>query len=333
MTEPQIDPAPAIWVEVLSRHGDVLARHRCPGPQVRIGRGYGNDVLVDDPYVAVEHLRVVRDADGRLIAQDLGTVNGTFLDRDARRVDQLVLDGEHRLRIGHTWLRIRGAAHALPPERATEPQHRLLPVALGLGALLIGIELLSIWLSDTQEPKPSRYLLTPLVVALVLVVWTAVWSVLSRIFIGQAKLERNLLIAVSGALIYSLWNEFVWFFSYAFASRALVGSGTIVFWLALAGICILHLRSISPARPWVKAGAVLLLGLAGIGAQTLTASEGQVGSPYQGAPRRLMPPAFRLAPLADPAAFAAELARLKPGLDRARAAEPEAAAEAEEADD
>ncbi len=297
--DPSIDPAAAIWVEVLSRHGDVLARHRCAGPELRIGRGYGNDVVIDDPYVAVEHLVVMRDAEGRLIARDLGSVNGTFLDRDTRRLDHVVLDGEHRLRIGHTWLRIRDAAHAVPPERAMEPQRRLLPIALGLGAVVIGIEVLSIWLNDTQEPKPSRYLLTPLVVTLVLVVWTAVWSVLSRIFIGQAKLERNLLIAVAGALVYSLWNEVVWFFTYAFASRALIGSGPVVFWLVLTVICILHLRAISPAHGWMKAGAVLMLGLAGIGAQTLTASDTPAGSPYQGAPRRLLPPAFRVAPLAD----------------------------------
>lgn len=333
MTEPQSDPAPAIWVELLTRHGDVLARHRCAGPELRIGRGYGNDVVVDDPFVAVEHLRIRRDADGRLVAQDLGSVNGTFLDRDTRRLDQAVLDGEHRLRIGHTWLRIRDAAHALPPERVAQPQRRLLPIALGLGAVVIGVEMLSVWLNDTQEPRASRYLLTPLVVALVLVAWTAVWSVLSRIFTGQARLERNLLIAVAGTLVYSLWNEFVWFFSYGFASRALVDSGTVVFWLVLAAICILHLRSISPAHPWAKAAAVLLLGLTGIGAQTLTASEGPAGSPYQAAPRRLLPPAFRLAPLTGPDAFAAELARLKPALDRERAAEPDGAAEAEDGDD
>lgn len=331
--EPPIDPAAAIWVEVLSRHGDVLARHRCAGPEVRIGRGYGNDVLVDDPFVAVEHLSVTRDRLGRLIAQDLGSVNGTFLDRATERADRVVVDGDRRLRIGHTYLRIRDAAQALPPERVAQPQRRLLPLAALLGALIVGIEVLSLWLNDAQEPKLSRYLLTPMVVTGVLAAWTAIWSILSRIFAGQARLERNLLIAVGGALVYSLWNEFVWLYSYAFASRALVGSGTIVFWLVLAAISFLHLQSIGPARPWVKAGAVLLLGAAGIATQMLTASETPGGSPYQGAPRRLLPAEFRLTPLKEPAAFAAELAKLKPRLDQQRAAEPEEAPEAESADD
>ena len=194
-------------------------------------------------------------------------------------------------------------------------------VADGLGLVILGIEVLTVWLNDTAEPKPSRYLLTPLIVVLVLLVWTAIWSVLSRIFTGQAKLERNLLIALGGALVYSLWNEFVWLYSFAFASRALVAYGGAVFWLILGAISFLHLRGVSPARSWAKAGGVLLLAGAGFGTQMLTASEGPSGSPYQGAPRRLLPPAFRVAPLVDRDAFAAELAKLKPKLDTQREAE------------
>lgn len=319
--DPRADEPAVIWVEVLSRHGEVLSRHRCTGPELRIGRGYANDVLIDDPYVAVEHLRVTRDAGGQLVAQDLGSVNGTFVDRDKAHTERIVLEGDRRIRIGHTHLRIRDAAHPVAEERAARPQRRLLPIAAGLGALIIGIELLSVWLNETTEPKPSRYLLTPLVVALVLLVWAGGWSVLSRIFAGQAKLERNLLIALGGALAYSLWNELVWYLSYAFSSRALVEYGGIALWLILGLVCFLHLRAISPARPWAKAAGVVLLGLAGLGTQALTDQEGPGGSPYLAAPRRLMPPEFRLAPLVDRDAFAASLAELKPSLDEERAAE------------
>src|SRR6202035_999762 len=49
-----------IWIEILSRHRDIAARFRIPGPEARIGRGYDNDVILDDPYVAAQHLRVFR---------------------------------------------------------------------------------------------------------------------------------------------------------------------------------------------------------------------------------------------------------------------------------
>jgi hypothetical protein len=318
--DPAADAPPAIWVEVLSRHGEVLARHRCTGPELRIGRGYTNDVVIDDPYVAAEHLRIARAADGSLVAEDLGSLNGTFVERDKARSDRILLDGDRRLRIGQTWLRIRDAAHPVADERLFQPQRRLLPLAGGLAAVLLGIEVLSVWLNETGEPKLADYLSPPLIVAVVLTVWTAIWSVLSRIFAGEARFERNLLIAVGGALVYSLWNEFAWLFSYAFASRALVGLGNVVFWLVIAGASFLHLRSMGPAHSLIKAGAVLLLAGIGLGAQTLSSSQASGGSPYLTSPRRLLPPAFRVAPLVDREAFAAELLKLKPKLDAQREA-------------
>ena len=330
--DPSADLPPVVWVEVLSRHGDVLVRHRCTTAEIRIGRGYGNDVVLDDPYIAAEHLRITHDATGRLVAQDLGSANGTFLNHGKQRLGEIVLDGNRPIRIGHTHLRIRDAAHPVAAERAVLPQRRLLPIAAGIGVVIIGIELLTVWLNETAEPKPSRYLLTPLTVSLVLLVWTAIWCVLSRIFAGRAYVERNLLIALGGALAYSLWNEFVWLYSFAFSSRALVGSGATVFWLMLGAISVLHLRSISPAHGLVKAGAILLLVGLGIGLQTLTAQETPGGSPYQAAPRRLLPPAFRVTPLVERDAFAAELAKLKPKLDKERADEPGEPSDAEDED-
>ena len=70
-----------IWVELLSRHRDVAGRFRVERAEITIGRGYDNDVIVDDPYVAARHLRIFRDAEGRLVAEDLGSANGTFVNR------------------------------------------------------------------------------------------------------------------------------------------------------------------------------------------------------------------------------------------------------------
>ena len=72
-----------IWIEILGRHRDVVARYRGDGAEVRIGRGYDNDVVIDDPYVAPHHLRVYRGDDGKLVAEDLGSADGLYAD-DAR---------------------------------------------------------------------------------------------------------------------------------------------------------------------------------------------------------------------------------------------------------
>src|SRR4051812_12074673 len=74
-----------LWVELLSRQGEVLSRHRAEmGSEVRIGRGYDNDVIIDDSYVAAHHLRLVREEGGGLVAEDLGTANGLYIGEEKR---------------------------------------------------------------------------------------------------------------------------------------------------------------------------------------------------------------------------------------------------------
>src|SRR5258708_22168803 len=130
-----------IWVEILSRHRGYAARFRTGGPEVRIGRGYDNDVIVDDPYVAARHLRIFRDETGQLLAEDLGSANGTFLDGGKIRLASLILDGGQPIRIGQTYLRVRDLNHAVEPERLAPPQWRIVPggLAVALPAALLGL--------------------------------------------------------------------------------------------------------------------------------------------------------------------------------------------------
>ena len=53
-----------------------------------------------------------------LVAEDIGTLNGLHVDRQAERVQRVVLDGDRVIRIGRTELRIRGSDYVLPRERA-----------------------------------------------------------------------------------------------------------------------------------------------------------------------------------------------------------------------
>ena len=41
-----------------------------------VGRGFGSDVVLDDPYACASHLRIVEGEDGELRAEDAGSVNG-----------------------------------------------------------------------------------------------------------------------------------------------------------------------------------------------------------------------------------------------------------------
>jgi hypothetical protein len=309
-----------IWVEILSRHRDVVARHRCDGAEIHIGRGYFNDVIVDDPYVAPRHLRVFRDEDGKLVAEDQGSTNGLFADGGNRRQQRIVIDGDRPLRIGRTHLRIREASHAVAPERvsASATRARAWPLALGLAAAVLALELVSVWLGETTEPKVSRYLLPPLILAILTLAWTTAWAILTRIFAGQARFERHLVIALSALLAFSIYGDIADIGAFALSWRVLADYFYVGGWALFAALCFLHLREIGPARLKQKAGVVAGLAIAAVAAQTLAQSELRGWVSQQSYLRDLKPPMLRIAPAQDNAAFFADALRLKAKLDRAR---------------
>jgi hypothetical protein len=322
----------AFWIEILSRNDEVLARHRvrcaAPGEELCVGRGYDNDVIIDDPYVAARHLRIVRDEGGVLVAEDLGSANGLVAGKDRRRVERAVLDGNATIQIGRTRLRVREADHAVAPERIARPRMRIWPLVLALAGALLGAELATIWLAQTGEQKPGTYLTPLLGLTLTVAAWATAWAVMSRIFSGRARLERHLLIAVSGLLALELFNELTSYGAFAFSMRELVAYRYIFLWLLGALVCFLHLRQLSQSREIgrsrlkLKAGAAAALALLGIGMQTLSQWEASANADRESFLRGLKPPVFRLAGAQSNHGFFAQISKLKPELDRARAEQP-----------
>ena len=235
----------AVWVEILSRHREIAARFRIAGPEVRIGRGYGNEVVVDDPYVAARHLRVFRDDAGQLIAEDLGSANGMFLDGGRTRLARIIVDGKRPIRIGQTYVRVRDADHAVEPERVAKPALSTWPVvaAVALGMTILAIDELNVWLTQTAGPKASNYLSPLLIISSAILVWVGLWSVLSRIFSGRSRFLPNLIIAMLGVLALSLYDEFAQFAAFAWTWPSAGNYEYVAQWTILRGRVLL-----SPAR-------------------------------------------------------------------------------------
>lgn len=320
-----------IWIEIVSRHGAVLARHRVSAPEIRIGRGYANDVVIDDPYVAVEHVRIFRDANGALIAEDIGSVNGIFSDRDRAKVEHIALDGDSIIRIGQTHLRARDASYAVARERPLTRPARIWPVILALAAVIFCVEGVSLWLGETGTAKLSRYLSPLLGLAAGVLSWAAAWAILCRIFSGKARFERNLLVALLGLLALTLYGDFAESVGFALSWYPIASYDYVAFYGIAAAVCFWHLREIGPSRLKTKAGVVGTLAAIAIGAQTLTQTEARDNVPQNYA-RHLMPPAFRLAPARSATAFFADVERLKGRLDRDRAGPASASSDGDASD-
>jgi hypothetical protein len=311
-----------IWIEALSRHGEVVWRRRCTQSSVRIGRGYENDIVLDDPFVAPYHLTLSLDADRRLVAEDAGSINGLYLDRERTRRDRIVLQGDRPIRIGRTLIRVRYGHHPVAPERPFRNSQPWLPAAVLLVAI-VGLELLSLWLREVAEPRLSRYAMSPLVVVLVAFTWAGFWALLCRVFTGEGRFARHLVIGLTGILVYSLYDEIVAFLAYGLSASAIAHYDYLGAWVIVALAVTRHLYEMGfgPRRIalGVAIGLVIVVGIHGLSRGDFSGRE----QPQQ-AREVLLPPGLRLIPPEGEAAFFADAERLRSELDRDRSKPPDA---------
>jgi hypothetical protein len=309
-----------IWIEVLARQRETVARQRVGGTIITIGRAYDNDVVLDDPYVAPHHVRLLCEGDGRWRAEDLGSLNGISA-AGTRRAKSIVLGGDTVLRLGQTGIRVRSCEYAVPPERllAHAAQARWFLALVCLAALL-GLASLQSWLSQTGSFKLIGYLGQLVGLAVSIAVWASLWSGASRILTPRAQYGRHLFIAGAGALVFTAYNLLVEIGAFALSLPVLTAYGFVSSWLILAAVCFAHLRAIGPSRWVLKAVCMLALAGLGITLQGMAAADlrSRTGQPRTAILATLQPPALRLVLPQTQSAFLDSAARLKTSLDKAR---------------
>jgi pSer/pThr/pTyr-binding forkhead associated (FHA) protein len=74
------------------------------GDEVTVGRAAGCQIIIDDTYVSQLHARLfVRD--GQLLVEDLGSTNGTYLNRN-KVSGPMVMQRGDRLQVGNTVMEV-----------------------------------------------------------------------------------------------------------------------------------------------------------------------------------------------------------------------------------
>ena len=125
--EPEEPEAPE--EEMVVTGGPAEGRRFAPGDELMIGRAVsGEGRLADDPELSRRHARVARDADGRLTIEDLGSVNGTFV--NGGRVDGVrTLELGDSIRVGESTIELVAAGAPAPAAPRSAPGPRARPPA------------------------------------------------------------------------------------------------------------------------------------------------------------------------------------------------------------
>ncbi|BDH02819.1 MULTISPECIES: FHA domain-containing protein FhaB/FipA [Streptomyces] len=76
------------------------------GQTITMGRAHDSTIVLDDDYASSRHARIYPDRDGQWIVEDLGSTNGTYLDRSRLTTPTPVPLGG-AIRIGKTVIELR----------------------------------------------------------------------------------------------------------------------------------------------------------------------------------------------------------------------------------
>jgi hypothetical protein len=265
------------FVEVLDRKNNIRERMRIDSFPATIGRSYANAVILDDPMIDSEHLRLSLDSEGSILVEDSGSVNGTFLSNSRERIREhrIPAGSEAILRIGQTTLRLRGDDFAVGPA-ASLPQAWLGKAGIYLERRLIafiifiaclGINVLMEAQKITRNSIWSELLGTLLVMLIIFAVWAGFWSFLGRVLTHSFRFPTHLAIAglatVFSFLISSGAEHAEFIFTAPALSEVIEVAGHAVL---LALLLYAHLSVVSELSVWKRLlpSALISAGLVGI---------------------------------------------------------------------
>jgi hypothetical protein len=257
MEQPAGDPAeggrtdPALFVEVLGRDGEVVSRVRLARLPFTLGRAYDSDLIVDDPYVAPHHLRIEAGDDGTPVVADLGSANGTLDLGSGGRLARTALRDDQHLRIGHTRVRLRTAAHPVPPERVDRGARLIERYWFSVAALLalMGYALLDAHIQRNTPRDTHELLVNPVAWAVSAYLWATLWALACRLFSGRARFVAHVAVGTLGILALILLRDALDLAAFALDLPALARHAFVVLTAAGAALVFAHLLLIRPLRP------------------------------------------------------------------------------------
>ncbi len=186
----------AIIIELLSRNGSPLKQYTYKQESVSIGRGYDNDLRVDDPYVSENHCVVTQDISTKLIQfTDNGSLNGVKLN-NAPCDSQIVKDGD-LITIGRTRLRVFNESRPVAPAiQLSELEEKInwlnqIPVAVSLTVAFVLMLISAEYLNSFNEFKLSKIIPSILGMVCVFSGWPLIMGLLSKLSKKESRLTSQ----------------------------------------------------------------------------------------------------------------------------------------------
>lgn len=197
-----------VIIEIYDEHGHRQDYRMIDSQIVTIGRAYSNDVIVYDPFVSAEHVRI-NLADEGWIVEDRFSENGTRVNQHNLKGQSASIQSGDKIIIGQSHIRIFSAYHAIDPTLILERGNRLTQnlnkkwYAFLMMTLMLAYYSVMTYLGTFKNQPLEKVVAGPVGLTLGIVVWVAIWSFVARIikhksyFIAQLGLTFTLLLCAT----------------------------------------------------------------------------------------------------------------------------------------
>lgn len=187
-------------VQVLGRGARGPALVRGTGQLLRLGRGFANEIVLDDPFVAAEQLRFVRGDAGWQV-EILDRTNAVLLNGEAVTDDVCAIRSGDHLTVGRTDLAVYAEDHAVEPPRRLVfsswlATHRIGPVlALGTLVLFCVLDAALEYGFQSTDLEWRKYAFSAFFSAVFVGGWAALWAIVGRALRHQPHYFVHLLVS------------------------------------------------------------------------------------------------------------------------------------------
>lgn len=315
---------PLAVLEVLDRDGGVRQSVKVTAWPLRVGRAFDNDLVLDDPYTAPQHLRIARDEGGQLTLTVGESVNGLQCDGRALAAGEHapLPTGPHArpvsLVLGRTQLRLRFASQVLAPEQVlgvarvlTQGWPTLLLLALAV-ALVLGF---NTWLEsepDLLTKSLASFAISALAIGFG---WAGVWTLLSKVFTHEGHFGWHLRVMLLAVLAWEALMNGTALLAFAFSWPWITDFNFMPAYAILGTMLYFHLQAVEPLHPRRTLGFAIGSAIAGLGLSlwfNVQATDRPGSELYM---NHLFPPALRVAKPVELPRFMQGAAELQSRLD------------------
>ncbi|GGW67564.1 FHA domain-containing protein [Alishewanella tabrizica] len=221
----------AIIVELLNSQGKPVSIHKFTQSDIRIGRSYENDVIVQDPYCCAEHAVLSCNDQGHWHMRDLASVNGT-VNSQGQRIDfmSIAANGQEFM-LGQQRLRVLLSDAAIAPTRIIAQGWHSLRILSSLPLLVLVLLIVALdmaygtWIDVLGEAaeKWQRQLLVIPFFLLIPLLWPALLALFAR-FRGQdAHFRQQAALVYAVVAAWVLWDIMANWLGFNFSDSTLFG--------------------------------------------------------------------------------------------------------------